>query len=145
MSLTSIHQQSAIRTLDGHRLGSASRPYRDRLEDGADLVEGKAERKSPTIKQAAADVNVCSVALWKTLRARGWHDPRRRPQPEKWPPRGARQLEADLRVLHGIAYRLGTDAIVAELVAINAPAVPMNGNGAAVARANGAGQHVHHA
>ena len=47
----------AIRVLFGSHLGSSKRSYADQLEDGADLVEGKAVRKSPTVKQAAADVS----------------------------------------------------------------------------------------
>ena len=41
----------------GRTLARASVPTPIELEDGADLVEGKAVRKSPTVKQAAADVS----------------------------------------------------------------------------------------
>jgi len=129
----------AIRTLYGPYLGSAKRPYQDRLEDGADLVEGLAERRSPTVKQAAADVSVCPVALGKFLRKhRGWCG-NHRGQPAKRPKSDAQRLDDDLRALYRMAFAHGTDTMLEALVAMGAPAVPMNGNDAVVAKTMGNG------
>jgi hypothetical protein len=127
----------AIRVLFGSHLGSSKRSYADRLEDGADLVEGKAVRKSPTVKQAAADVNVDPTALGYVLRRRGWrgwnrraHHPAKRRASDSW------QSE-----LQRLALVHGTDALVNELAAMEAPAGAAL-NGAAVTSTNGTRQHV---
>ena len=153
---TSNFRPFAIRYLHGPYLGSAKRPYQDRLEDGADLVEGLAERRSPTVKQAAADVGVCPTVLGQFLRKhRGWRG-NHRGQPVKRPRRNALRSDDDLRALYRMAFTLGTDAVLELLAAMGAPAVPVNGtatatNGAVVAKAgngavttDGAGQPLDH-
>ena len=138
--MTTLNPKSpayAIRTLCGSHLGSSKRSYHDQLEDGADLVEGKALRKSPTVRQAAADVNVDPTALGYVLRRRGWrgwnrrgHQPARKPAGDAW--------QAELRRL---ALAHGTDALVNELAAMEAPVGGLNG--AAVTPTNGTRQHTH--
>jgi len=131
----------ATRTLLGPHLGSSKRSYHERLEDGADLVEGKAVRRSPTVRQAAADVNVDPTTLWQVLHERGWRAYQRRGQhPTK--KRGSDDQQLDLIALRRMAFALGTDALLEELAAMGAPAVPVNGNGTADAPTNGAGQHI---
>jgi len=112
-------------------LGSSKRSYADRLEDGADLVEGKAVRKSPTVKQAAADVNVDPTALGYVLRRRGWRGWNRRGhRPAK------RRSDAWQAELHRLALAHGTDALVNELAAMEVPAGSLNG----ATQANGTGE-----
>src|SRR5262245_37894479 len=140
MSILYPHAQTLpIRLLCGQHLGSAKRPYQDRLQDGADLVEGLAERRSPTVKQAAADVGVCPVALGQFLRKhRGWRG-NHRGLPAKRLKSNARRPVDDLHALWRMAHALGTDAVLELLAEMGAPAVPVNGNGTVAAKTNGAG------
>src|SRR5262245_37392805 len=138
MSILYPHAQTLpIRLLYGAHLGSAKRPYQDRLEDGADLVEGLAERRCPTVKQAAADVGVCPTVLGQFLRKhRGWRG-NHRGLPAKRLKSNDRRPVDDFHALWRMAHALGTDAVLELLAEMGAPAVPMNGNGTVVAKTNG--------
>jgi hypothetical protein len=132
VSNNSSTASSQPRVLKGPHLGSSKRPLPARIKDGADLVLGSAERKHPTIEQAAADVGVKPAKLRDALLKRGWRG-YSRPRKAKTNGKHAPWQLA----LRALAHEQGSLAIVDELVAMGCPEPVPNGG------SNGAGTAPH--